>query len=58
MINAKKDEAIPFKYSSNLFSEIIDIWKSDIEFIVEDEYHHVSNTMIDNTISWLKKYLT
>lgn len=56
MINAKKDENIPLKYSSDLFTEIKGIWKSNIEFRVEDEYHHVSNSMIDNTVSWIKKY--
>lgn len=57
MINATKDDNIPLKFSQDLFSEIEDTWQSDIEFIVEDEYHHVSNTMMDQTISWFKKYL-
>jgi fermentation-respiration switch protein FrsA (DUF1100 family) len=57
MINGKKDDTIPYKHSQDLFLQVKDTWVSDIDFILEDEYHFVSNSMMDSTIDWIKKYL-
>lgn len=50
LINASKDDNVPFVFSETLYKECSE--SSDIEFELEDEYHFVSNSMIDKAIKW------
>lgn len=50
MINASKDDNVPHKFSESLVKECVD--ERDVEFILEDEFHFVSDSMIDKAIEW------
>lgn len=57
MINARKDDSIPMTFSQGLYDKVKDIWHGPIDYKVEDEFHHVSDTMIDETCLWFKSYM-
>lgn len=50
MINALKDDDVPYKFSEALFIECAE--ERDINFILEDEFHFVSDRMIDKAVEW------
>lgn len=57
MINGSKDDNVPAAFAVNFYETYKDMYRSDIESIVEDEFHYVSDSMIGKTVEWLMKYL-
>lgn len=57
MINASKDDDVPFRFSQSFCDEIQYKENTCIEFVLEDEFHYVSGAMENKAIAWTEKYL-
>lgn len=60
IINGSKDDNVPYVFSETYYKKVkerYDTIGGDIVFEVEDEYHYVSDTMLDKSVSWLEKHL-
>ena len=60
MINASKDEDIPARHSVDFYNTIkhrYDGVISSIEMFVADEFHYVSNDMLDKAVQWFERWL-
>jgi len=57
LINGSKDDDVPSRFSESFYNENKYNYNGIIDLIIEDEFHHVSEGMINSTIKWMKKYL-